>query len=127
MPAPAPAPAEAPKGPSPLALWSKKNEAELAKRADQETNERNNVREEAEAERALFTKERNKKIEAAKAAHRAAQRAQEGGAQEGEKGVWERAVALIESDAKPKADLTKFKALLLKLKHTPVAPPMSAA
>jgi hypothetical protein len=41
--------------------------------------------------------------------------------------VWEKAVALIESDAKPKADLTKFKALLVKLKHTPVAAPISTA
>ena len=84
--------------------------------------------EEAEAERTLFHSQRNKKIEATKAAHRAASRA---GADGGVVGVnvWDKALHLLDGgDApKPKADLSKFKALLVKLKHTPVAPPVTAA
>jgi len=51
-------------------LWQTKNAEELAKRAETEANEKRNVTEEAQAELALFTKERNKKIETTKATNR---------------------------------------------------------
>ena len=83
--------------------------------------------EEAEAERALFRSQRAKKIEATKAANRAAAAKAAGGdAKPGDAGsnnVWERALQLCET-AKPKADLGKMKALLVKLKHAPPAPPV---
>lgn len=135
--------------------WQKKNEEELTKRAETEANEKRNVTEEAQAELALFTKERNKKIEATKATNRcglpagagrgadgrskatqriealrstgpgllltrpcsAAQKAAESAAEGAN--VWAKACSLIDSEAKAKADLSKFKGLLLKLKHSP--------
>ena len=81
--------------------------------------------EEAEAERALFRSQRAKKVEATKAANRAAAAKAAGGdAKPGDAGnVWEKALALCET-AKPKADLGKMKALLVKLKHTPPVAPV---
>jgi hypothetical protein len=107
-------------------VWSAQNEAELDARRGREANEKRNLVEEADAERTLFHSQRAKKIEATKAAHRAAQKGAAEAAAEGAS-VWEKAVQLIESDAKPKADLTKFKALLVKLKHAPAAPGVAAA
>ena len=107
-------------------MWEKKNEAALAKKAETEANEKRNVVEEAEAERTMFHSQRAKKVEAAKAANRAkAAAAADGGKAGAAAGanVWEKALALCEA-AKPKADLTKMKALLVKLKHSPPVAPV---
>ena len=105
-------------------MWEKKNQAALAKKKETEENEKRNVVEEAEAERTLFHSQRAKKVEAARAANRAAKAAPgDGTAAAGGGNVWEKALALCEG-AKPKADLSKMKALLVKLKHTPPAAPV---
>lgn len=100
-----------------LAAWAAKNAADLAARREHEANEKRNVVEEAAAERALFHNQRAKKIEAAMASHRVGGPPKPPGAEPGT--VWEKVASLIESDsgAKPKGDLTKFKALLLTLKR----------
>jgi len=100
-------------------VWEKKNAAALEKKAETEENEKRNVVEEAEAERTLFHSQRAKKIEAAKAGNRTAQKV--GEAKPEGANVWDKTVQLIEG-SKPKADLGKMKALLVKLKHTPPTP-----